>query len=111
MTIMFTDPIGNLTPILTEIDDRYDTTLSTLDDDSKRRIISRYTTDTLPGWLDDHGFDSTVYAMNVHRMEWWLDEQGYDDTRLIMETVQDLADEHDPVISARLNGIDLYEKL
>lgn len=111
MTTMFTDPIENLNPILTEIDDRYDTTLSTLDDDSKHRIISRFTTDTLPGWLDEHGFDSTVYATNAYHMDWWLTKQGYDNMRLVMETVQDLADEHDPAISARLNGIDLYDML
>lgn len=111
MTTMFTDPIENLNPILTEIDAKCGTSLHTLDDDSKHHIIGRFTTDTLPGWLDEHGFDSTVYATNAYHMDWWLTKQGYDNMRLVMETVQDLADEHDTAISARLNGIDLYEKI
>lgn len=107
-TPFLSDP-NTLTETLNAIDEEHGTSLRLLDDNTKERILNRYTTDMLPDWLDAHGFDATVYAANANHMDWWLISRGYDETRLIAETVQELADEGDKPVLARLSGKDLLE--
>lgn len=109
MDTLFLNDLNDLTETLNAIDEEHGTSLRLLDDDTKERILNRYTTDMLPGWLDAHGFDSTVYAANANHMDWWLISRGYDETRLVAETVQELADEGDKPVLARLSGKDLLE--
>lgn len=109
MSTPFLNDPNTLTETLNTIDEEHGTNLRLLDDNTKERILNRYTTDMLPDWLDAHGFDSTVYATNANHMDWWLISRGYDETQLIAETVQELADEGNKPVLARLSGKDLLE--
>lgn len=105
MDTLFFDDLKSLTSTLEIIDKENGSSLHLLDDDAKERIINRYTTSVLPNWLDEHGFNSTVYAANANFMDVWLMAKGFDEVKLTMKAVQELAYEGDKSILARMHSV------
>ena len=108
MDTLFFDDLKSLTNTLELIDKENDSSLHLIDDDAKERILNRYTTSVLPNWLDEHGFNSTVYVANVNLMDLWLIAKGFDEVKLTMKAVQELAYEGDKSILARLPNVDIH---
>lgn len=108
MDTLFIDDLKELTETLKIIDKENGSNLHLLDDDTKERILNRYKTSILPNWLDEHGFNSTVYVANVNLMDWWLISRGYDETKLIEKAVQELAYEGDKSILARMPSVGIH---
>ena len=102
MDTLFFDDLKSLTGTLKIIDNENGSSLHLLDDAAKERIINRYTTSVLPNWLNEHGFNSTVYVANVNLMDWWLVVNGFNEVKLTMKAVQELAYEGDKSILARM---------
>ena len=108
MDILFFDDLKSLTSTLEIIDKENGSSLHLLDDDAKERIVNRYTTSVLPNWLDEQGFNSTVYVANVNFMDVWLMAKGFDEVKLTMKAVQELAYEGDKALLARMPSVGIH---